>query len=58
MFETDKSKRFSCDTSKNYKLLGEVHTRDDEIIDVATKNSFGKHLNAHAENVAQNNQYR
>ena len=34
--ETDKSKRFSCDTSENYKLLGETHTQGDEEIDRAT----------------------
>ena len=32
IFETDKSKRFSCDTMDNYQLLGTSHTAHDEII--------------------------
>ena len=46
IFETDKSKRFSCDTPENYKLLGETHTQNDEEIDTATKNMYEKLLNA------------
>ena len=47
IFETDKSKRFSCDTPENYKRLAEVHTENDEEIDSVAKNSYEKLLNAH-----------
>ena len=47
IMETDKSKRFSCDTPQNYKLLANVHIRNDEIITHETKQDFEKQINAH-----------
>ena len=49
IFETDKSKRFSCDTMDNYKVLGEVHTAHDEIVTPDIKKGFEKEINAHTE---------
>ena len=47
--ETDKSKRFACDSIDNYKTLGETHVVEDEIITMETKARFEKEINAHAE---------
>ena len=49
IFETDKSKRFACDSMDNYKTLGETHVTDDELVNEDTKARFEKELNAHAE---------
>ena len=49
IFETDKSKRFACDSMENYKTLGETHVMEDEIVTEATKATFEKEINAHAE---------
>ena len=32
VFETDKSKRFTCDTATNYKMLGQMHIENNEVI--------------------------
>ena len=50
IFETDKSKRFSCDTPDNYKQLAQTHIADDEDVDSVTKIYFEKLLNAHTDN--------
>ena len=47
--ETDKSKRFACDSMGNYRTLGETHVVGDEVIDGETKVRFEKEINAHAE---------
>ena len=49
IFETDKSKRFSCDTMDNYETLGGTHVLGDEIVSDETKERFEKEINAHAE---------
>ena len=49
IFETDKSKRFACDTMDNYKTLGETHVTQDEVVNGETKARFEKEINAHAE---------
>ena len=48
IFEIDKSKRFSCDTPDNYKLLGQTHTQNDDEINMETKDSYEKLHNAHS----------
>ena len=48
IFETDKSKRFSCDSIDNYKRLGETHVMQDEIVTEETKSGFETEINAHA----------
>ena len=50
IFETDKSKRFSCDTMENYKKLGETHTQNDEVVTMVEKDRFEKEINAHSLN--------
>ena len=50
IFETDKSKRFSCDSMDNYKTLGVAHTTEDETITIETISQYEKEINAHAEN--------
>ena len=50
IFETDKSKRFSCDSMDNYETLGVVHTVEDETISLETITQFEKEVNAHAAN--------
>ena len=47
--ETDKSKRFACDTIENYKRLGETHVVGDEVVNMETKNRYDKEIDAHAE---------
>ena len=49
IFETDKSKRFSCDTRENYQTSGATHTMHDEIITAEDKKNFEKEVNAHGE---------
>ena len=49
IFETDKSKRFACDTTDNYKLLGETHVSNDEVVTIAETKRFEKEINAHTE---------
>ena len=49
IFETDKSKRFSCDSMNNYKVLGAVHTTHDEVVTAEERKGFEKEINAHAE---------
>ena len=49
IFETDKSKRFSCDTTENYKKLGETHITNDEVVTSTEQERFEKEINAHAE---------
>ena len=49
ILETDKTKRFSCDSSNNYKLLGEEHVANDRTIDQKTKDEYEKLINAHSE---------
>ena len=48
IFETDKSKRFACDSMNNYKTLGETHAVHDEVVNDETKARFEKEVNAHA----------
>ena len=47
IFETDKSKRFSCGTMDNYKALGVVHTVEDESISLETITRYEKEINQH-----------
>ena len=49
IFETDKSKRFSCDTIDNYKTLGETHVTNDEVVTAKKVKQFEKEVNAHTE---------
>ena len=49
IFETDKSKRFACDTLENYKQLGEQHTRNDEIVTMEDVRTYEKEINGHSE---------
>ena len=49
IFETDKSKRFACDTMENYEMLGRTHVTEDEVVDDETRARFEKEVNAHAE---------
>ena len=49
IFETDKSKRFACDTIDNYKLLGDAHVRNDEVVTMADTKQFEIEINAHTE---------
>ena len=48
IFETDKSKRFSCDTPENYVQLGRTHIENDEDIDVKRTKDLGNLINAHS----------
>ena len=48
IFETDKSKRFSCDTAENYQTLGQTHTMNDEEVNRDTVELFEKNITAHA----------
>ncbi len=47
IMETDKSKRFSCDTPDNYKLLASTHMENDEVVTQETKALYEKQINAH-----------
>ena len=47
--ETDKSKRFACDSMDNYRTLGETHVVGDEVVNEETKARIEKEINAHAE---------
>ena len=49
IFETDKSKRFACDTIENYTRLGATHIANDEVVEEETVKQFEKEVNAHAE---------
>ena len=49
IFETDKTKRFTCDSAENYRLSAEPHTNGDETITEETKKGYEKLINAHAE---------
>ena len=49
IFETDKSKRFSCDTINNYQTMGAVHTVDDEVVTMEDVKAYEKEVNAHGE---------
>ena len=45
--ETDKTKRFSCDSADNYRQLAEAHINHDEIVTEETKNRFERLINSH-----------
>ena len=47
VFETDKSKRFSCDSIDNYKTLGNTHVMNDELVETEMVKQFEKEINAH-----------
>ena len=47
IFETDKSKRFSCDSIENYKSLGQSHVANDDVVTTDTVIQFEKEINAH-----------
>ena len=47
--ETDKSKRFSCDSIENYRTLGATHTTQDEIVTMEEVKKYEKEINAHSE---------
>ena len=47
IYETDKSKRFSCDTPENYVQLGLSHIENDEDTNLDEKKYFEKLINAH-----------
>ena len=49
IFETDKSKRFACDTVENYTRLGAAHIANDDVVGEGTIKQFEKEINAHAE---------
>ena len=49
IFETDKSKRFSCDSIENYRTLGATHTTQDEIVTMEDVKKYEKEINAHSE---------
>ena len=48
IYETDKSKWFSCDTPENYVLLGLSHIENDEDTDLDGKEYLEKLINAHS----------
>ena len=48
IFETDKSKRFACDSPESYKLLGQTHIENDENTDTETIKTKAKLINAHS----------
>ena len=49
IFETDKTKRFSCDTIDNYRTLGESHIMNDEVVTADAVKRFEKEINGHTE---------
>ena len=48
IFETDKSRRFACDTLDNYIQLGQPHIQNDDDTDTGTIQTYEKLLNAHS----------
>ena len=49
VYETDKTKRFSCDSAENYRILAEQYTIGDETTTEETIKGFEKLINAHTE---------
>ena len=48
VFETDKSKRFSCDTPENYKVLAGTHMEQDDVVKQEVKGRYEHEINAHS----------
>ena len=58
IFETDKSKRFACDSIENYTRLGATHIANDEVVEEETRKQFEKEVNAHTEMWSRNENWQ